>query len=80
MLRRAVRSRGLTHSDLARATGRDRSTVWRWLAPRHPARPDEASRRLLEALLGVPADAWLTAAERAALARIAPLVATGTDD
>ena len=80
LLRRAVRLRGLTHQDLARATGRDRSTVWRWLARQHPSRPDEASRRILERLLGVPADAWLTAAERAALARVAPLVATGTDD
>jgi len=80
LLRRAVRLRGLTHQDLARATGRDRSTVWRWLATSHPSRPDEASRRILERLLGVPADAWLTAAERAALARVAPLVATGTDD
>ena len=76
----AIRSRGLTHSDLARATGRDRSTVWRWLAPRHPARPDEASRRILERLLGIPADAWLTHRERAALARVAPLAGTGTDD
>lgn len=79
MLRRAVKRRGLSHQDIAAATGRDRSTVWRWLAPRRPTRPDEAARRILERLLGVPADAWLTPGERAALARVAPLDATGTD-
>lgn len=78
MLRRAVRLRGLTHQDLAAATGRDRSTVWRWLATRRPTRPDEAARRILERLLGIPADAWLTHRERAALDRVAALRPTGT--
>ena len=73
MLRRSVKACGLTHQDLARATGRDRSTVWRWLSVRHPTRPDEASRRILEKLIGIPADAWLTPRERAALERVAPL-------
>jgi transcriptional regulator with XRE-family HTH domain len=78
MLRRVVKDRGLSHQDLARATGRDRSTVWRWLAVRHPTRPDEASRRILEKLIGIPADAWLTPRERAALDRVAALQPTGT--
>lgn len=78
MLRRLVKSQGLTHQDLAKATGRDRSTVWRWLAVKNPTRPDEASRRILERLLGIPADAWMTAADRAALAAVEPL-STGTE-
>lgn len=79
MLRRLVRERGLTHQDLAKATGRDRSTVWHWLDKKHPSRPDDASRRILERLLGIPADLWMTARESAALSRVAPLAATGTD-
>jgi len=71
MLRQIVAKRKLSKKDLAHMTDRDCSSVWHWLAPkgRGRCRPDEISRRVLEAKLGVPSDAWLSKDERQALER-----------
>lgn len=77
-----MRERGLTLQSIADHLGCNLSTVWKWLRADRAkrARPDMVLRAAIEAAYGIPRDAWLTPAERRALARVSSLCCTGTDD
>lgn len=76
-LKRALRAQGRSQVWLAGLLGVGQPAVSGWVSGRY--RPDHQFRRALDRLLGIPADAWMTAAERRVLDSVAPL-STGTDD
>lgn len=71
LLRSKLEEHGLTLRALAERLGLNISSVWRWTRadPHKRSRPDLVARKALESLFGIPADAWLTPSERAALDR-----------
>ena len=71
-LTRIMREQGISRTALAEMTGRNWTTVARWLAAADQGRtrPDAVSRRVIEKRFGIPSDAWLTDAERGAIERI----------
>lgn len=69
---------------LAGILGISQAAVSQWLATENPTRPDTRHRGTIERLTGIPADAWLTAEERAEERererRVRTLLKTGSTD
>lgn len=63
LLRRAIEERGMSQRQVDAALGATGGMCCRWLAGHR--RPEARRRLALEALLGIPAEAWLTEVERA---------------
>lgn len=64
LLREALEKRGLSQADLAEKLRVKRSTVHRWL---NGSRPEPPLREALKLVIGIPEDAWLSAADRRAI-------------
>jgi len=81
LLAKVMSERGLYQTHVASMANVTQAAVSRWLDG--TSRPDEVKRQVLSARLGVPADQWLTDAEREEIARAdesgALPAVTGTD-